>query len=92
MRRREGRLLLMLCPVCGHAGRYTVTPREEAPLVMLLSCNVEEGGCGTTFAAEIRMRVEVDYSTCRLELPSLAVQDALQEIETLQEPEPEIPF
>ena len=70
------RLLMIVCPTCGHEGRYSLELTEGAPQVRLLWCNGEEGGCEVPFAVEVRLRVEIDYSTCRLALPSTQRPDA----------------
>jgi hypothetical protein len=67
-------------------------PTEHAPLVTLVTCDGEAGGCDTPFAVEVRLTVQIDYSTCRLALPSTVRPDALTELPTLCDPEPEIPF
>lgn len=79
------RHLMITCPTCGQVGRYALEPTEHAPLVTLVRCQVEEGGCKVQFAVEIRMRVEIEYSTCRLTLPSTRRPDCLMEAEQLAE-------
>ena len=86
------RPLMITCPTCGHRGRYTLQPAEDTPLLAILHCDTTEGGCDTPFAVEVRLRVEVTVNTCRLALPSTTRPDALVEVQTLPEPEDEIPF
>jgi len=86
------RHILVTCPNCGHPDRYILEPLEETPLVAILSCEPDEGGCDTKFAVEVRLHVEITVSTCRLALPSTQRPDALLELQTLADPEEEIPF
>jgi len=80
------------CPICAHVGRYSVDPNEHSPLVTLLYCDVEQGGCDRQFAVEVCLHVRVEVHTCRLTLPSTTVTDALVELSTLPEPDDEIPY
>jgi hypothetical protein len=79
----QQRHLTIPCPNCGHVGRHMLEPTEHAPLVTLVWCDAEFGGCDLPFAVEVRLRVEVEYSTCRLLLPSTTQSDCLAEAERL---------
>jgi hypothetical protein len=76
------------CPSCGHVVRYLVEPTEHVPQITLLWCPDDEGGCGLPFAVEVRMRVEITYSTCRLTLPSTTRDDCLEDLTTMPGPDP----
>ena len=80
------------CPCCGHQNRYRLEPSEGSPLLEIVRCDPDAGGCDTAFAVEVTLRVEVSVSTCRLALPSTTVQDALQDITQMAEPEADIDF
>ncbi len=82
------RYLTIPCPTCGHVGRYGLEPTEYRPLVTLVSCCGEEGGCETPFAVEVRLRVEIEYSTCRLALPSTTPRDCLEDTVLRNGPDP----
>jgi len=64
------RPLQIVCPNCGHARRYILEAQENTPKVQLVSCDQDSGGCGVVFAVEVRLTVHIEYSTCRLMLPS----------------------
>jgi hypothetical protein len=78
----------ILCPLCGYQTSYRLEPTEERPLVSLVRCQ----SCAKPFGVEVTLTVTVTVQTCRLALPSATPPDALVELETLREPEEEIPF
>jgi hypothetical protein len=80
----------IVCPSCGQEQRQMVEPMENHPTIVLLLCDSEEGGCDQRFAAEIRLHVSMDYSTCRLSLPSQqqALVDCLSDAAMTTEPDP----
>jgi len=78
----------ILCPACGHQGRYLCEPDEHAPDVKVVWCDTEVGGCGTPFAIEVSIKVEMSSSTATLALPSARRQDALETMATLEEKDP----
>jgi hypothetical protein len=82
------RHLTIPCPSCGHVRRYMVEPTEYVPQITLLWCPEDEGGCGLPFAVEVRMQVEITYSTCRLTLPSTTRQDGMEDLTTLPDRDP----
>jgi hypothetical protein len=73
------RQIALLCPTCGHQARYHLAPTEGIPLVTVVLCPEDGGGCGTPFAVEVRMTITIATSTCRLNLPSTTPVDCLND-------------
>lgn len=77
------RHLPLTCPTCGHTSPYILEPTEHAPLVTLVPCEA----CLVPFGVEVRLTVTIETHVCRLALPSARRPDALEEVQTLAEPE-----
>src|SRR5262245_34937551 len=73
------RQVALVCPTCGHHARYHLAPTEGVPLVTVVRCPADGGGCGTPFAVEVRMTITIATSTCRLHLPSTTPVDCLND-------------
>jgi hypothetical protein len=73
------RQLALVCPTCGHHTSYRLAPTEGVPLVTVVTCPEDGGGCGTPFAVEVRMTITMETSTCRLHLPSTTPVDCLND-------------
>jgi hypothetical protein len=64
------RRIEIVCPSCGHVRPHILKAQENIPTVQLVTCESDSGGCGRPFAVEVRLTVQIEYSTCRLMLPS----------------------
>lgn len=82
------REIQLTCPTCGSPSGYSLKPTEDRPLVTLVTCRA----CATPFGVEVRLTVTVATSVCRLGLPSTTRLDALDDIQTLPEPEEDLAF
>lgn len=86
------RHLTIGCPNCGTQCSVPLEPAEDTPLLAIVHCDREYGGCDTPYAVEVCLHVTVEVHTCRLALPSATRPDAMVEVETRAESEDEIPF
>lgn len=74
------RHISLTCPCCGTSNEYTLEPHEDVPLVTVVRCPRDRhGGCGLTFAVEVRLTVCLETSVCRLSLPSTTPACALKD-------------